>query len=144
MKYDNFFCVGNLNVTFLKNWTTTEKGCPLHFDIYDKEKLRGFPETSFKNPLSQIFEFLCYCTKRLMWFLYLVILSPCFVSLCPSFCDFKNFFNFFFFFFFQASYSYLYSSFLFWENIILFMFCRGKFLTIFFFLDLVCTTLNLS
>ena len=122
-----------LNVAFLKNWTTTEKGCPLHFEIYDKEKLRSFPETSFNSPLNQIFEFFCYYTKRLMGFLYLLILSPCFVSLCPSFCDFEDFFKFFF----QASYNYLYSNFLFWENILLLINVLPRQI-------LVYTTLNLS
>ena len=91
-----FFCSGNLNVAFLENWTTMEKACPWHFEIYDKEKLRASRKLPLTALSARYLNFFCYCTKRLMGFLYLLILSPCFVSLCPSFCDFEDFFNVFF------------------------------------------------
>ena len=68
-----FFCTGKLIVAFLKNWTTTEKGCPFHFESYDKGKLLGFPETSFNSPHSQIFEF--FVIEPKVWWCASVCLS---------------------------------------------------------------------
>ena len=54
---------------------------------------RNFP---FNSPLNLLFELFCYCTERLLGYLCLFILSPCFVSFCFCFCDFADLFNFFF------------------------------------------------
>ena len=86
-----------LNVAFRKNWTTMEKGCPLHFEIYDKEKLRSFSETSFNSPLNQIFGFFYYFTKRLMGFFYLLYLIALFCFFISFFLQFWGFSQIFFF-----------------------------------------------
>ena len=88
-----FFCAEKLNMVFMKNWTMTEKGCPFHFESYNKEKLQDFTETSLFN--SQVFESFCYCTKRLMGCLCLFIYSPFFVSFCSFFVILGIFSSFF-------------------------------------------------
>ena len=110
------FCAGKLNMAFMKNWTMTEKGCPFHFKSYHKEKLPGFTEISFSTALSTRYLNCFVMVPRDRWdasvclsyhlALFLSVLVFMILGI------FSTFFS-------QTSYSYLYSSFLFWENILL-------------------------
>ena len=100
----------------MKNWTMTEKDCPFHFKCYYKKKFPGFTETSFSTDLSARYLNCFFMVPRdwldtsfsLLYRLALLLSVLVFVILGI----FSTFFS-------QTSYSYLYSSFLFWENILL-------------------------
>ena len=102
------FGVGKLNMASLKNRTMTEKSCTFHFESYNKRKLRGFTESSFKTGIW--ITFLLYQEiDRVALYTYLIILFCFFLFLFLKLLRFFQCLSFFY-----TSYIYLYSSFLFW------------------------------
>ena len=99
------FRVGKLNMASLKNRTMTEKSCTFHFESYNKRKLRGFTESSFKTSIWITFLLYQEIDRVALYTYHLVLFLPVLVF------ETSEIFSISFFFFIHPIFIYIQVSF---------------------------------